>query len=208
MMVPLQKLLYNISPHVTCTRCSKPGHYALACPFLLTGRPQQHFQQFFSEPHVRRESPFLNDPVSHPGAIIVDSGSSFNSIRNIGMLHTPIECPPFESYSNSGGLTYTVHGQMRVFSELNAYYSDECMANIVSLDLLEDKYHVFFNSELANSFTVTLSDGHTIRFDSLGTGLYIHNLNSLTPYSFVNTVTENKSFYTHREVQNAEKARD
>ena len=64
-----------------------------------------------------------------------------------------------------------------------------------------------FNSEVANSFSVTFSNDHIICFEGLGTGLYIHKVDSVTPYSFLNTDNENKSFYTRREVLAAEQAR-
>ena len=82
------------------------------------------------------------------------------------------------------------------------------MVNIVSLDLLQEKYHVAFDSSLDNSFTVVLSETKTIRFESLGTGLYIHKVDLITPYPFLNTVSENKAFYTRREVKGAEDARE
>ena len=130
-MVPSHKPSHNISAHITCTRCEKPGYYTSACPFLLTGRPQL-FQQFFSDQQSRSN----NILQGHLGAIIVDSRSSFNSVRDIELLQGPSVCSPFESYSNGEGLTYTVLGRMVMFPDLHAYQNDQYMVNIVSLDLL------------------------------------------------------------------------
>ena len=82
------------------------------------------------------------------------------------------------------------------------------MANIISLDLLQEKYHITFDSSIANSFIVTLSEHQTIRFERLEPGLHIHKVNSVSPYSFLNAVSENKLFYTRREVMQAERAQE
>ena len=206
-LVPSRKPPHHLSAHITCTRCNHPGHYASSCPFLLTGRPQ-----LFQHPSLNRIFQLTNlvsvDPMYDPGCIIVDSGSSFNSVRDISLLVNPTSCPPFESFSNGGGLTYTTHGTMTLFPDLTAYQHDQCLVNIVSLDLLQAKYHVFFDSAVANSFSVVISEDNILHFQGMGSGLYIHKVNTVTPYSFINTVTENKSFYTNQEVKDAEAARE
>jgi len=97
---------------------------------------------------------------------------------------------------------------MLLFPELTAYRNNECLVNIISLDLLQAKYHVYFDSAIANSFSVFLSDENILTFESMGHGLYIYRVGSTTPYSFINTVSENKSFYTNKEIKGAEAARE
>ena len=65
-----------------------------------------------------------------------------------------------------------------------------------------------FDSAVANSFSVVLSDENILTFESMGHGLYIYRVSSTTPYSFINTVSENKSFYTNKEIKGAEAARE
>ena len=119
-LVPSRKPPHYIAPHITCTRCNHRGHYASGCPFLLTERPQ-----FFQKNLVS-----IN-PIYGPSCIIIDSGSTFNSVRDISLLTNPTPCPPFESHSNGGGLTYTTYGTMLLFPELTAYHNNECLVNII-----------------------------------------------------------------------------
>ena len=82
-MVPSRKPPHNITPHITCSRCNRPEHYAPACPFLLTGTPQ--FFQCLQ--NVGYQFTALAPPDI---LIIVDLGSSFNSIRNTCLLSSVI----------------------------------------------------------------------------------------------------------------------
>ena len=107
-------------------------------------------------------------------------------------------------------MTYTEKGTLDVFKELDCYYNPECLVNIISLDLLQAKYHTTFDSEKKNAFTVEVSDVLTITFEGFGSGLYFVNLNTPVnayPLSLLNTVTENKQFFNRREIEGAEAAR-
>jgi len=107
-------------------------------------------------------------------------------------------------------MTYTNKGTLTVFDELDCYYNPECLVNIISLDLLQETYHTTFDSEKRNAFTVEVANTLTITFKGFGSGLYFVNLNkSVTAYplSLLNTVKENKHFYSRREIQGAEEAR-
>ena len=160
-MVPSRKPPHNITPHITCSRCNKPGHYASACPFLLTGTPQL----FQCAPTIGYQFTATTQPaVFEPGCIIVDSGSSFNSVRDLFVLSSVQPCPPFDSITNGGGIQYVRKGPMTLFPSLQAYYDPNCLANIVSLDLLQLQYHVVFDSSIANTFVVHLDDNSQILF--------------------------------------------
>jgi hypothetical protein len=146
-----------------------------------------------------------------PGSIIVDSGSTFNCFCERNLVSDIHTCDPFNTFSNGGGMTYTHKGTINVFKELNCYYNPECLVNIISLDLLQRKYHTIFDSEKKNAFTVEVSDTLTITFEGFGSGLYFVNLKTpVTAYRFslLNTVKENKEFFSRCEVEGAEAARE
>jgi hypothetical protein len=117
---------------------------------------------------------------------------------------------PFNTFSNGGGITYTSKGKINIFKELECYYNPNCLVNIISLDLLQRKYHTTFDSASKNAFKVEVSDSVTITFEGFGSGLYLFNLNTPTTYpiSLLNTVKENKQFFSRREIEGAEAARE
>lgn len=85
--------------------------------------------------------------------------------------------------------------------------------NIISLDLLQRKYHTStYDSASKNAFTVEASDSVlTISFKGFGSGLYLFNLNipvTAYPISLLNTVKENYQFFSRREIEGAEAARE
>ena len=206
-IVPARHPPHKITAHITCTRCNHPGHYASSCPFSLTGTPQLF--QLPREPIVLSNTAYRT--WFAPGSMIVDSGSTFNSIRDRFLLSNITACEPFESLSNGGGLTFNQSGTLTQLPELTGYHHPEGLTNILSLDLVQAKYHVTFDSSTSNTFTLHVSHKKHIVFQGFGSGLYFcSNTKSDQPYSvsLLNSVSENKSFYTKREVKAAEAARD
>ncbi len=204
-LAPSRKPPHNISAEIECAKCKKKGHYATACPFIVPG--VQLFQ--FVRPSVQLNQTQARSILT-PGSIIVDSGSTFNCFRERNLVSNIHSCDPFSTLSNGGGMTYTEKGTLDVFKELDCYYNPECLVNIISLDLLQAKYHTTFDSEKKNAFTVKVSDVLTITFEGFGSGLYFVNLNTPVnayPLSLLNTVTENKQFFNRREIEGAEAAR-
>jgi hypothetical protein len=204
-LAPSRKPPHNISAEIECTKCKKKGHYATACPFIVPG--VQLFQ--FVRPSVQLNQ-IQARSILTPGSIIVDSGSTFNCFRERHLVSNIHSCDPFSTLSNGGGMTYTEKGTLDVFKELDCYYNPECLVNIISLDLLQAKYHTTFDSEKKNAFKVEVSDVLTITFEGFGSGLYFVNLNTPVnayPLSLLNTVTENKQFFSRREIEGAEAAR-
>ena len=108
-------------------------------------------------------------------------------------------------------MTYEQKGSVASFPSLTAYHNPDCLVNIISLDLLQAAYHTKFDSEVSNAFTVQLDENNSITFQGFGSGLYFHNLNAPVnayPYNLLNTVSENKTFFSRREIEGAEKARE
>ena len=68
-------------------------------------------------------------------------------------------------------MSYSQKGSIALFPDLEAYFNPACLADIISLDLLQQKYHVTFDSALKNAFTVELLEGKSIIFESYGSGL-------------------------------------
>jgi len=206
-LAPSRKPPHNISAEIECVKCKHKGHYATACPFIVLTAAPQLFQ--FFRPSIQLNQTQLQS-ILVPGSIIVDSGSTFNCFRERDLISNIHPCEPFSTFSNGSCMTYTNKGMLTVFNELDCYYNPECLVNIISLDLPQGKYHTTFDSEKRNAFKVEVADTLSITFKGFGSGLYIVNLNkSVTAYplSLLNTVKENKQFYSRREIEGAEEAR-
>jgi hypothetical protein len=204
---PSRKHPHHISDHITCTKCQIKGHYATACPFTTNAAPQL-FQ--LARPTVQLNQT-QNDKLLAPHCIIVDSGSTFNCFNEASLLTNLKTCAPFNTFSNGGGMIYNQHGTIASFPSLTAYYNPNCLVNIISLDLLQAAYHTTFNSAVSNAFTVQFDEHNSIVFEGFGSGLYYYNLKETVthyPLNLLNTVSENKSFFSRREIEGAEKARE
>ena len=97
-------------------------------------------------------------------------------------------------------MTYNSIGVIDVLPELESYHNPEFLVNIISLNLLQSKYRTIFDSELHNSFKIKVSNTQTITFEGFWSSLYLYKINTVVPYyplSLLNTVHENKQFYTH-----------
>ena len=206
-LAPSSKFPHNISADIECVQCKKKGHYATACPFIVATSLFQYCE--FVRPSVQLNQS-QTQSILLPGSIIVDSGSTFNCFREQDLVSDIHSCDPFNTFSNGGGMTYTSKGKINVFKELECYYNPNCLVNIISLDLLQRKYHTTFDSASKNAFKVEVSDSVTITFEGFGSGLYLFNLNTPTAYpiSLLNTVKENKQFFSRREIEGAEAARE
>ena len=206
-LAPSSKFPHKISADIECVQCKKKGHYATACPFIVATSLFQYCE--FVRPSVQLNQS-QTQSILLPGSIIVDSGSTFNCFREYNLVSDIHSCDPFNTFSNGGGMTYTSKGKINVFKELECYYNPNFLANIISLDLLQRKYHTTFDSASKNAFKVEVSDSVTITFEGFGSGLYLFNLNTPTAYpiSLLNTVQENKQFFSRREIEGAEAARE
>ena len=103
----------------------------------------------------------------------------------------------------------------------NARFGRKAVANILSLGVITDKYRVTMDSAKDNAFYVH-TENKVVRFGRDESMVYTHILTTLgrnktkewtmnhqiTTGMFVQTVEENKLFYTPREVARAKKARD
>ena len=207
-LAPSRKPPHKNSADIECIKCKKKRHYAMACPFIIAPALFQFCE--FVHPSVQLNQS-QTQSILLPGNIIVDSGSMFNCFRERNLVANIHSCDPFNIFSNGGGMTYTDKGTINVFKELDCYYNPECLVNIISLDLLQRKYHTTFDSEKKNAFKVEVSDTLTITFEGFGSRLYFFNLNTPVtayPFSLLNTVKENKQFFSRREVEGAEAARE
>jgi hypothetical protein len=88
------------------------------------------------------------------------------------------------------------------------WYNENAVTNILSFAEMADKYKVTY---IKDKFIVHLTNGKEIAFKRSHNNLYFYKPteeNIAKGHIFVNTIEENKKFYTERQVKQAKKARD
>ena len=88
------------------------------------------------------------------------------------------------------------------------WFKEEAMTNVFSLANMEKRHHITYDSAKESAFIVHTDKG-PLRFEKGPENLYYFTLKHLTinvEAQVVQTVEENKSFYTDRQVEIAKKA--
>ena len=104
---------------------------------------------------------------------------------------------------NGGALTTNKKGYLPNFGDV--WYDDRAITNILSLDSVAQKYRVTYDSEGKHCFTVHKPD-ELVHFNRAPNGLYYHDTLE-RDITLLNTVEDNKSKFSARQVQRAEVAR-
>ena len=94
------------------------------------------------------------------------------------------------------------------------WFDPRAIANVLSLKLVKEKYHIEYNSKKDNGFVVTKLTDERFNFIQSGSGLHFldtsqGNTNIITETALVvNTVRDNKKDYTNNDYQRALRARE
>ena len=95
-------------------------------------------------------------------------------------------------------------------------YNEHSLANILSLSQVRKCYRVTMDTDKEVAIVVYRKDGSTIKFLEYATCLYFydtaqnnsnHSKSNVNNYCFVNTVANNKTMFTKRQIKNADLAR-
>ena len=215
------------NPQWTCWNCGRCGHKSPNC----TEPRRAGFQGMqIATPVCLAQStcnpPTLNDNVSmasqiiQPSWLLLDSGSTFNSVNNINLLTNVQPCPPLRSISNGGTLDYTQKGHFTLLDKIEGHYNQNGIANIVGLGSITTHYRVTMDSTIENVLLVHTSSDMAMKFLCCGDGLYYFDTanplahmvprkvnDDVTAYCFLNTVASNKEYFTRHEIKAADNVR-
>ena len=92
------------------------------------------------------------------------------------------------------------------------WFDPRAIANVLSLKLVKEKYHIEYNSNKDDGFVVTKPTGEKFKFIQSGSGLHyvdtmLHDTNKSADTTLVvNTVRENKKNYTNNDYLHALRA--
>ena len=204
--------------NVLCFGCQSWGHYADQCPNAQgngnsrqgTNLLQYGFNFNQSRSGIPREW------------LLLDTCSTDNVFNTCSHLGSIIACDINEDLkmqSNGGSMTYGLKSTMKLFP-LEVAYNEGSVGNIISffhliqvpglVITLDNRVNYGFNVTYLGKFY------HFLPFEN---GLYYfdtriepksvedNNKEVVSPYSLLQSVVDNKAFYTQREIKGAENAR-
>jgi len=148
----------------------------------------------------------------NPNWVLLDSESTDHIFCNNRFLTDIETITDGESLRlhTSGGILDT-HQKGR-FGGFTVWYNPKCLANILSLALVSDQYRVTLDTEVTNAFTVHISAGHDMKFVRYSPGLYLYDASNVdmsklrSSFSFLQTVSSNKSLFRSRDIRKADAA--
>ena len=201
--------------NVLCFNCHTWGHYADHCPNASGNRQGTNLIQYGYN--------FTQGDSGIPREwLLLDTCSTDNVFNNCRFLKDIVACDvndDLEMQSNGGSMTYGLKSTMKLFP-LEVAYNENSVGNVISFfHLIQVPGMVITLDNRVNyGFNVTYQ-GKYYQFLPFENGLYYFDTrneprsvddntnNEVSPYLLLQTVEDNKAFYTQREIKGAENAR-
>ena len=140
--------------------------------------------------------------------ILLDNQSSVTVFCNKDMVNNIHESKESMHLATNGGtLITTKEADLPHWGKV--WFKDQAITNIFSYAEMSDKYRITYDSKDDDAFIVHLPE-QPVRFERLGNNLYVFKppMKRNTLRFLLNTVEENKTFYTQRQFERAKRARD
>jgi hypothetical protein len=140
----------------------------------------------------------------NPKWILLDSQSTADIFCNRHLLTDIHESGrSINIHCNAGTRRITQVGTLKNYGEV--WFSENAIANILSLSRVKERYPVKYDSTAGNQFVIIQPDKEVI-FNQSSSGLYYHDTANRA-IVMVNTVAENREGFTQREYDDAKAAR-
>lgn len=207
----------NTFPNITCFKCRRPGHYANLCPSTNTQAFQGLQVQDNDDPGGEIHFMFTQTQLRDiPDTwVLLDSQSTVSVFRNKKLLKNIKNLQETMTLITNGGtMLSNMKGDVIYFGPV--WYNEHSLANILSLSQLRKCCRVTMDTDKEAAIVVHRKDGSTMKFLEYTTGLYFydtaqnnsnHSKSNVNNYCFVNTVANNKTMFTKRQIKNADLAR-
>ena len=104
--------------------------------------------------------------------LIIDTGSTFNSIWNHQLLRSVRHFATMNSLSNVGILDYTQCGSLIVLLNLEVYYNPQSISNLISMYAVTSSYSGIIDRKVEYEIFVHLGRNQNIKFTRCGNDLY------------------------------------
>ena len=221
--------------HITCFECQTMGHYASACPNSGGGDAASgdvQLMQLNTSQSTSYTSNFSFTQRRTAQAHIPNTWVLLDSQSTVSVFNNPLLVRNIRESGNV--LEVVTNGGIQKSTQIadipnfgTVWFNPKSIANILSLAEVCDICKVTMNSEIEQALVVHKSDGNTMKFRRFKTGLYFFDAaddiqkalasdksapghpssTAVSPYSLLQTVEDNKSKFSAREVEAADKAR-
>jgi hypothetical protein len=139
--------------------------------------------------------------------ILLDNQSSVSVFCNRDLVQNIRKSSDGDMHlSTNGGVLVTSNkADLPQWGEV--WFNNSAITNIISYAEMADRFRITYDSGKEDAFIVHLSSDKTVRFSRLGNNLYVFKP-PIKETQLLNTVEENKTFYTQRQFDRAKRARD
>ena len=100
---------------IECWRCGRKGHCSPVCSSIDSGDNNTGFQGM---QYMFTQGADDTEEFTQEAWILIDTGSTFNSVCNAYLLRNVVPCPPMRPLSNSGSLMYDKSGHLSLLPDL------------------------------------------------------------------------------------------
>jgi hypothetical protein len=222
---------------VQCYNCQQMGHYASSCRLARVARQQDGVQLLQCENDELDEDDeddessdddddeeinfsfhqqsTINITPAHmidKNWILIDSESTVNIFSNGKFLRNIRHCGDehgMRIHSNGGYQDTHMIGDLPGFGPV--WYNKGSLANILSLAAVRKICRITMDTLTEAAIVVHKHNGEKMKFTESKNGLYYYNAKATKDtskhYSFINSVSDNKSLYTRRQLEDAELAK-
>ena len=205
---------------ITCYNCQNMGHYSNDCPYVNAKKGVNL--------HMRAITLTQNDPTVgeiNPNWILLDTCSTASVAGNASLVTNIRPCDAGDELhiaTNGGGMRYDMQAQLELFP-VPVHFNEDSIATILALKDVASLPGCYLTMDTRQARQILVSfEGSTVTyvFKECADGLYFYdtkasvasklsrNNNNVNPYTFLQTVASNKSFYTTKDIDKADSARE